>query len=224
MRFCGPTRFQSDSAWAHVAAHQKTWFFDHAPRFESESPSSSSPKRSGGSLVIRVDEAKSEKRGSQRRSVFPFRVAPESKENHNCDEFPVGHSLGCPPAQPASALPTGDDSQKSTLPYNHFSAYGNYPLNFVSQSKGALQKNGVNPYSETVFAATLPRPTITPELRKITGPNCPIGPVWPAKLRENRSTSDKSELATLTPLISARLNLRHRVFRACLITKALTLK
>jgi hypothetical protein len=27
---------------------------------------------------------------------------------------------------------------KSTLPYNDFSANGNYPLNFVSQSKGAL--------------------------------------------------------------------------------------
>ena len=57
-----------------------------------------------------------------------------------CDEFPVGYSLaGCPPAEPASALPTGNDSQQSTLPYNHFSAYGNYPLNFVSQSKGAFQ-------------------------------------------------------------------------------------
>jgi hypothetical protein len=57
-----------------------------------------------------------------------------------CDEFPVGYSLaGCPPAAPASALPTGNDSQQFTLPYNHFSAYGNYPLNFVSQSKGALQ-------------------------------------------------------------------------------------
>ena len=56
-----------------------------------------------------------------------------------CDEFPVGYSLaGCPPAEPASASPTGDDSQQSTLPYNDFSANGNYPLNFVSQSKGAL--------------------------------------------------------------------------------------
>src|ERR1700681_5025475 len=56
-----------------------------------------------------------------------------------CDEFPVGYSLaGCPPAEPASASPTGDDSQQSTLPYNDFSASGNYPLNFVSQSKGAL--------------------------------------------------------------------------------------
>ena len=55
-----------------------------------------------------------------------------------CDEFPVGYSLaGCPPAEPASASPTGDDSQQSTLPYNDFSANGNYPLNFVSQSKGA---------------------------------------------------------------------------------------
>ena len=58
-----------------------------------------------------------------------------------CDEFPVGYSLaGCPPAEPASASPTGDDSQQSTLPYNDFSANGNYPLNFVSQSKGALQR------------------------------------------------------------------------------------
>ena len=56
-----------------------------------------------------------------------------------CDEFPVGYSLaGCPPAEPASASPTADDSQQSTLPYNDFSANGNYPLNFVSQSKGAL--------------------------------------------------------------------------------------
>ena len=32
-----------------------------------------------------------------------------------CDEFPVGYSLaGCPPAEPASALPTSDDSQQST--------------------------------------------------------------------------------------------------------------
>jgi hypothetical protein len=56
-----------------------------------------------------------------------------------CDEFPVGYSLaGCPPAEPASASPTGGDSQQSTLPYNDFSTNGNYPLNFVSQSKGAL--------------------------------------------------------------------------------------
>src|ERR1700731_949979 len=59
-----------------------------------------------------------------------------------CDEFPVGYSLaGCPPAEPASASPTGDDSQQSTLPYNDFSANGNYPLNFVSQSKGALHSS-----------------------------------------------------------------------------------
>lgn len=61
-----------------------------------------------------------------------------------CDEFPVGYSLaGCPPAEPASASPTGDDSQQSTLPYNDFSANGNYPLNFVSQSKGALHNLGL---------------------------------------------------------------------------------
>jgi hypothetical protein len=57
-----------------------------------------------------------------------------------CDEFPVGYSLaGCPPAEPASASPTGSDSQQPMLPCNDFSANGNYPLNFVSQSKGALQ-------------------------------------------------------------------------------------
>jgi hypothetical protein len=56
-----------------------------------------------------------------------------------CDEFPVGYSLaGCPPAEPASASPTADDSQQSTLPYNDFSANGNYPLNIVSHAKGAL--------------------------------------------------------------------------------------
>ena len=52
------------------------------------------------------------------------------------DEFPVSYSLaGCPPAKPASASPTGNDSQ---LPYNDFSANGNNPLNSVSQPKGAL--------------------------------------------------------------------------------------
>ena len=58
-----------------------------------------------------------------------------------CDEFPVGYSLaGCPPAEPASASPTANDSQPPTLPYNDFSANGNYPLYFVSQPKGALHK------------------------------------------------------------------------------------
>jgi hypothetical protein len=62
-----------------------------------------------------------------------------------CDEFPVGYSLaGCPPAEPASASPTRNDSQQPTLPYNDFSANGNNPLNFVSQPKGALQ-NGALP-------------------------------------------------------------------------------
>jgi hypothetical protein len=31
------------------------------------------------------------------------------------------------------------------LPYNHSSANGNYPLNFVSQSKGALHRR---PYAD----------------------------------------------------------------------------
>jgi hypothetical protein len=69
-----------------------------------------------------------------------------------CDEFPVGYSLaGCPPAEPASASPTGHDSQQSTLPYNDFSANGNYPLNFVSQSKGALQIVPPIPIARTVL-------------------------------------------------------------------------
>ncbi len=56
------------------------------------------------------------------------------------DEFPAGYSLaGCPPAEPASASPTGNDSQQPWLPYNDFSANSNNPLNFLSQSTGALQ-------------------------------------------------------------------------------------
>jgi hypothetical protein len=55
------------------------------------------------------------------------------------DEFPVSYSLaGCPPAEPASASPTGNDSQHPRLPYNDFSANGNNPLNFVSHLRGAL--------------------------------------------------------------------------------------
>jgi hypothetical protein len=55
------------------------------------------------------------------------------------DEFPIGYSLaGCPPAEPASASPTGNDSPQPTLPYNDFSANGNNTLNPVSHPKGAL--------------------------------------------------------------------------------------
>jgi len=69
------------------------------------------------------------KAGEQQLSPLPSLIG--------CDEFPVGYSLaGCPPAEPASASPTGNDSQ---LPYNDFSANGNNPLNSVSQPKGALQ-------------------------------------------------------------------------------------
>ena len=69
-----------------------------------------------------------------------------------CDEFPVGYSLaGCPPAEPASASPTGDDSQQSTLPYNDFSANGNYPLSFLSQSKGALQTESRKSIDKAIF-------------------------------------------------------------------------
>ena len=72
-----------------------------------------------------------------------------------CDEFPVGYSLaGCPPAEPASASPTGNDSQQPTLPYNDFSANGNSPLNFVSQPKGALQGDR-RPYADLVSNPSL---------------------------------------------------------------------
>src|SRR2546426_541255 len=43
--------------------------------------------------------------------------------------------------EPASASPTGNDSQQPMLPYNDFSANGNNPLNSVSQPKGALHFN-----------------------------------------------------------------------------------
>ena len=46
-----------------------------------------------------------------------------------CNEFPVGYSsAGCPPAEPACASPTGNDSQQPTVPYNDFSANGTTPL------------------------------------------------------------------------------------------------
>lgn len=61
------------------------------------------------------------------------------------DEFPVGYSsAGCPPAEPTSASPTGNDSQQPTLPYNDFSANVNNPLNFVSHPKGASQSGGLS--------------------------------------------------------------------------------
>jgi hypothetical protein len=82
--------------------------------------------------IYRPDVRLGQKLGAATRVAAPVLIG--------CDEFPVGYSLaGCPPAEPASASPTGDDSQQSTLPYNDFSANGNYPLNFLSQSKGALQ-------------------------------------------------------------------------------------
>jgi hypothetical protein len=52
-----------------------------------------------------------------------------------CDEFPVGYSLAsCPPAEPASTSPTGNDSQQPTLPYNDFSVNGNNPANILKMS------------------------------------------------------------------------------------------
>jgi hypothetical protein len=82
--------------------------------------------------IYRSDVRRGQSRG--RQSVLPPPVLI------GCDEFPVGYSLtGCPPAEPVSASPAENDSQQTTLPYNDFSANGNYPLNFVSQSKGAVQ-------------------------------------------------------------------------------------
>jgi hypothetical protein len=157
--------------------------------------------------------------------VFPFRVALRVKRTTTAMSFrsaipwrvALRHSL--PPLyRPVTIL--NSPLCRTII----FQRTATTPLTSCLSPRVHSKKNGVNSYFETVFAATLPRPTITPELRKITRPNCPTGPVWPAKLHQHRSTSDKSELATLTPLISARLNLLHRVFRACLITKALTLK
>src|SRR5437667_11409281 len=74
---------------------------------------------------------------SAKRGTPTVVAAPRT---HRLDEFPVGYSFtGCSPAEPASASPTGNDSQQSMLPYNDFSANGNNPLNSVSQPKGALQ-------------------------------------------------------------------------------------
>ena len=82
--------------------------------------------------IYRSDVRLGQKLGAATRVAAPVLIG--------CDEFPVGYSLaGCPPAELASASPTGHDSQQSTLPYNDFSANGNYPLNFVSHSMGALQ-------------------------------------------------------------------------------------
>jgi hypothetical protein len=81
--------------------------------------------------IYRSDVRVGQKLGAATRVTAPVLIG--------CDEFPVGYSLaGCPPAEPASASPTADDSQQSTLPYNYFSANGNYPLNFLSHCKGAL--------------------------------------------------------------------------------------
>lgn len=83
--------------------------------------------------IYRSDVRLGQKLGAATRVAAPVLIG--------CDEFPVGYSLaGCPPAELASASPTGHDSQQSTLPYNDFSANGNYPLNFVSHSMGALQR------------------------------------------------------------------------------------
>jgi len=68
------------------------------------------------------------------------------------DEFPAGYSLaGCPPAEPASASPTGNDSQQPMLPYNDSSANGNNPLNFVSQPEGALHLISPPSYMCNIF-------------------------------------------------------------------------
>jgi hypothetical protein len=101
--------------------------------------------------IYRPDVRLGQKLGAATRVAAPVLIG--------CDEFPVGYSLaGCPPAEPASASPTGHDSQQSTLPYNDFSANGNYPLNFVSQSKGALQivpPIPIAPTSLSIFALRL---------------------------------------------------------------------
>jgi len=58
-----------------------------------------------------------------------------------CDEFPVGYSLaGCPPAEPASASPTETILNNPPCRTMIFQRTATTPLNFVSQSKGALQR------------------------------------------------------------------------------------
>ena len=114
------------------AVLKKMEFFNSHRRLHSKSPRTHSPCPTPARRNAPLHSAP-----TQNPHISTQR--PHTKEM-SCDEFPVGYSLaGCPPAEPASASPTGDDSQQSTLPYNDSSANGNYPLNFVSQSKGALQ-------------------------------------------------------------------------------------
>ncbi len=93
---------------------------------------------------------------SRHKEIYRSDGAPAKAGSGSCcrhsqrligfDEFPVGYSLaGCPPAEPASASPTTSDSQQPMLPYNDFSANGNYPLNSVSQPKGALHAPALAP-------------------------------------------------------------------------------
>jgi len=94
--------------------------------------------------IYRSDVRLGQKLGAATRVAAPVLIG--------CDEFPVGYSLaGCPPAELASASPTGHDSQQSTLPYNDFSANGNYPLNFVSHSMGALQTESLKSIDKAIF-------------------------------------------------------------------------
>ena len=94
--------------------------------------------------IYRSDVRLVQKLGAATRVAAPVLIG--------CDEFPVGYSLaGCPPAELASASPTGHDSQQSTLPYNDFSANGNYPLNFC----GVVSRSILNP---TVGMMYEPRP------------------------------------------------------------------
>ena len=122
-----------------------------------------------------------------------------------CDEFPVGYSLaGCPPAEPASASPTGDDSQQSTLPYNDFSANGNYPLNFLSQSKSALQ----------TMPSELAKPLSCPHARTIHSCNVlaagtPGSCQWPSSARGWRCIS--SDGGAIVPAIMGLLSDRSLI-------------
>ena len=90
------------------------------------------------------------KAGERQRSPLPALIG--------FDEFPIGYSLaGCPPAEPASASPTGNDSP---LPYNDFSANGNNSLNSVSQPKGALHR-GPSPLRNSRAPIGKSSPTLT---------------------------------------------------------------
>ena len=90
-------------------------------------------KRSGAYAFTMLDVT--ETKGYE--DIYKTRSRPK------CDEFSGGLFLGrLPSGRASSASPTGNDSLRSMLPYNDYSANGNNPLNSVSRSKGAVHFEG----------------------------------------------------------------------------------